>query len=64
MVNGLDITEEQFLKMRSKDRDLIIFRNVIYNRKRLKDYSLNKKIQYVWLSIITVFVGIKKFIEI
>jgi len=64
MNDGLDILEEQFLKLNSKERDLIIFRNVTHNRKRLKDYSLHKKIQYVWLSILTVFVGVKKFIGV
>ena len=52
--NGLDITEEQFIKMNSKERDLVMFRNVTHIRKRFKDYSLNKKIQYVWLFILTI----------
>ncbi len=32
--NGLDITEEQFMKMKSLDRDLIMFRNVTHIRKK------------------------------
>jgi len=60
--NGLDITEEQFMKMGSKERDLIMFRNVTYIRKRFKDYSFHRKIQYVWLGVLTVFVGLKRFI--
>jgi len=63
MDDSLDITEQQFLKMGSKERDLIMFRNVVYIRKKFKDYALNKKIQYVWLSILTAvmatWIGIK-----
>lgn len=55
MNEGLDISEEQFLSMGSKERDLIMFRNMVYIRKQFKDYRLNKKIQYVWLSVLTVF---------
>jgi len=59
---GLDISEEQFMKLAAKERDVMIFRNLIYIRKQMRDYKLNKKVQYVWLALLTVFVGIKKFI--
>ena len=61
---GLDITEEQFIKMGSKERDLIMFRNVTHIRKKFKDYSFHRKIQYVWLSVLTVAVGLKRFMGI
>jgi len=60
--DGLDISEEQFMSMNSKQRDLTMFRNMIYIRKKFKDYKLNKKIQYVWLICLTVFVGLKRFL--
>ena len=60
--NGLDITEEQFLKMDSKERDLIMFRNVTHIRKKFKDYSFHRKIQYVWLAVLTIALGFKRFI--
>ena len=62
--NGLDITEEQFLKMISRERDLIMFRNVNKIRKQFKDYSFHRKIQYVWLFILTIAIGLKRFIAI
>ena len=65
MVNsGLDITEEQFIKMSSKERDLMMFRNVTHIRKQFKDYKLNKKIQYAWLFILTIATGLRKYIPI
>ena len=60
--SGLDITEEQFMKMNSKERDLIMFKNVIHIRKRFKDYSFHKKINYVWLVILTIALGCKKYL--
>lgn len=62
--NGLDIPEEQFMKLNSKERDRIIFRNVVYNRKENKDYKLNKKIQYAWLFILTIATGLRKYIPL
>ena len=56
--NGLDITEEQFMKMGSAERDLIMFRNVTHIRKQFKDYSFHRKIQYVWLSVLTAIIGV------
>ncbi len=61
-INGLDITEEQFLKMGSRERDLIMFRNVTHIRKKFKDYSFHRKIQYVWLSVLTIGFGLRKFL--
>lgn len=56
--DGLDISEEQFMRMGSKERDLMMFRNVTCIRKQFKDYSFHRKIQYVWLSVLTVGLGI------
>lgn len=61
-MNSLDITLNQFKKMKAIDRDEIIYQNLVHIRKKVGDYKLHKKIQYVWLSVLTVFVGIKKFI--
>ena len=56
--NGLDITEEQFRKMTSLDRDLVMFKNVTHIRRQFKDYAFHRKIQYVWLSLLTSIAGI------
>ncbi len=64
MNNGLDISEEQFIRMGSKDRDLMMFRNVTHIRKKLKDYSFHRKIQYVWLFALTIALGLRRFIPI
>jgi len=66
MNNSLDITEAQFMKLNSKERDIMIFRNLVHIRRQLKDYKIHKKIQYWWLSALTIlnaaYLGIKGFI--
>ena len=57
MGNGLNITEEQFMSMSSKERDLTVFKNMVHIRKQFCDYKLTKKIQYVWLSALTLLNG-------
>ena len=57
MDHGLDITEEQFMEMKPKEQNLILFRNIVYIRKKFKDYRINKKIQYAWLSVLTILSG-------
>jgi len=56
-LNGLDITENQFLTLSSKERDLMMFRNVVYIRSGLRDYKFHKKVQYAWLSVLTAIVA-------
>jgi hypothetical protein len=60
---GLDMSEEDFCKMSQKDQNLILFKNVVYIRRRFTEYNLTKKLQYWWLSILTLvllsWLGIK-----
>ena len=58
---GLDIDLNQFKRLKVIDRDEIIYKNLVYIRKNFKEYKLNKKIQYVWLGLLTLFTGFKKF---
>lgn len=62
MNDGLDISEKDFMNMRGKDQNLVLFKNMVYIRGQLKEYKLHKKITYWWLSALTIFTGIKKFI--
>lgn len=57
---NLNIGLDEFKRMKSKDRDILIYNNLVHIRKKVGDYHFNKKIQYVWLFVLTVFVGIKK----
>ena len=61
-MNNLDITLNQFKKMKALDRDELIYLNLVHIRKNMGDYKLNKKIQYVWLVLLTIFVGARRFL--
>lgn len=61
-MNGLDISLDQFKKMKPVDRDEIVYKNLVHIRKSFTDYKLHKKIQYIWLIGLTIFVGLKKFL--
>ena len=60
--NGLDIRLDEFKRMKSIDRDDLMYNNLVHIRKKLGEYKLHKKIQYIWLVLLTIFVGLKKFI--
>ena len=62
MANGLDIGIDEFKRMRSLDRDILIYNNVTHIRKLFKDYRFHKKIMYTWLAILSIFTGLKGFI--
>lgn len=59
---GLDINLEEFKRMNSIDRDVLMYHNLVYIRKKVSNYKLHKKLQYVWLVVLTVFVGLKRYI--
>jgi len=45
-MNGLDITEEQFMQMGTKEQNLMLFRNLVHIRSKFKDYKVHRKVQY------------------
>jgi len=59
---GLDIGLKEFKGMKSIDRDVLIYTNLISIRSRIGDYKFHKQIQYVWLMVLTVALGLKKLI--
>jgi len=59
---GLDIGLQEFKRMRSIDRDTLIYNNLTYIRKNIVDNKFHKKMTYAWLLGLSVFVGLKKFI--
>lgn len=62
MNNGLDIGLEEFKKMKSMDRDILIYNNLVHIRKKFIDYKFHRKITYTWLFVISILVGVKKYI--
>lgn len=62
MGNNLDIGLPEFKRMKITDRDILMYNNLVHIRRKIGDYSFHKKIQYVWLSVLTIALGFKKFI--
>ena len=61
-MNGLEIDINEFKKMKPIQRDEIIYKNLIHIRNKIGDYNFHKKIQYVWLVVISGVLGFKKII--
>lgn len=59
---GLDINLDAFKKMTAKDRDILIYKNVITIKDKIDDYKFHRKIQYVWLALLTPFLILRRFI--
>jgi len=64
MANGLDVGLREFKRMSSIDRDVTMYNKLITIGGKFKDYQLNKKIQYFWLVLLTIVLGLKKFLII
>jgi len=60
--NGLEVGLNEFKRMKSLDRDTLMYNNLNHIRKNMSDYKLHKKVQYVWLVCLTAFVGMKQFL--
>lgn len=63
-MNGLDISLDQFKKMAAKDRDELIYKNLVHIRKTIGDSKFHRKIHYVWLFVLTTALGLRKFLPI
>ena len=62
--DGLDISLEQFKRMRSQDRDELIYKNLVHIRKRIGDTRFHRKIQYAWLFILSSVLGLRRFLPL
>jgi len=67
-LNGLDIDEVTFRKMKTKDQNHVIYRNVALIRRRMDSVRFHRKVLYAWCSALTtgllVLFGLKKFVSI
>jgi len=61
-MNGLDISLDQFKRMKSQDRDELIYKNLVHIRKTIGDTKFHRKLHYVWLSSLTIFVGLGRYL--
>ncbi len=67
----LDISLNQFKNLKKKDKDEVMFQNLVHIRQTFaemkqsfEDNKFHRKFHYLWLSVLTVFVGAKKYLGI
>jgi len=53
MVNGLGITEDDFMKLPIKQQNAVLFQNVQEIKRMLSGWKFKQKLVIVWLSSIT-----------
>jgi hypothetical protein len=62
MEEGLDVGLDQFNKMSSKDRDSVMFQNMVHIRGTVKKSQFESKIHRFWLIGLTGMLGIKRLL--
>lgn len=66
-MNGLDIDEKQFMKLKPAERDLLIYKNLRQYTEANNKSKFHLKVQYAWLSLLTAagatLLGIKQFLK-
>lgn len=67
-MNGLSISADEFKCMPAVERDVILFNNTEYIKGKLEAYNLTKKIQYWWLSGLSLvflsYLGVKNYFNL
>lgn len=58
MMNGLSITEDEFVNLKQKEQNLILFRNINEIKKAVSGYKLYYKITAIIGSILTFGIAI------
>ena len=56
--NGLSISEDEFMEMKQKEQNLILFRNVTEIRKQIKGYKFYYKVATIIGSFLVLAVGV------
>lgn len=56
-MNGIAITREEFERMKTTDKFLVVFDNLEYIRTYVTTMRFHRKIHYSWLCAITLAVG-------
>jgi len=60
MGEGLDVGLDEFGRMSSKDRDSVMFQNIVHLRRKTKSDHTERKLHRYWLIALTGLFGIKR----
>ena len=62
MVNGLSINEHEFVQLPTKEQLTILYHNTEILKSMVGKYKFNQKIQYIWLTLLTIGLGLKTYL--
>ncbi len=62
MNEGLEINLEAFKKLPRNEKDALIYQNILDIKRKGINYKFQNKINYVWLTCLTIALGLKKII--
>ena len=63
-MNGLDINLQQFRKMKAIDRDELMYKNLLHIKNKQGNIKLTKILGLLWLFLLTVALGFRKYLPI
>lgn len=63
-MDGLRIDLGEFEKLRIPQKLTILYQNTNDLKEMIKGYKFNQKIHYIWLTVLTLAVGIGKWLGI
>ena len=56
-MNGLTITKAEFSELPRKQKDEVMYDNLVYIRERVKTWKFHLKVQYVLIGILFILGG-------
>ena len=51
--NGLNIDEESFMSMKTKEQMLCLYKNQVETIKLVRGYKFNQKVQYIMVGLLS-----------
>lgn len=63
-MKSLDLGLDEFKKLKTIDRDIVIYQNLNEVRSKIYDYRFHKHVQYVWLVILSIILGVGKYLGV
>jgi hypothetical protein len=61
---GISISLHEFKKLNLKEQNSILFKNTEELKNLIRGYKYQIKVGYIWLTIVSVAIGINKYIGV
>lgn len=64
MTDGLNIGIKEFHKLPQKEQLTILYENTEQLKNMVRGYKLQLKVQYIWLFVLTIALGLGKYLTL